>query len=355
MKIDKISYMNFRGLSNMSLELGGRSIVLYGINGSGKTSILRGISLLFAQILNKVVENQFKQEIALSDDDITYKNTEMTLSGNLIFKDQEIHSLGLRYEKSPGKKKTVNKKEFSDLMTSFSDLYLAENNALPVFAHYGVNRAVLDVPLSIRTKHEFGELAAYQNAIGSSTDFRTFFEWFRNQEDIENERKISDSDLSYEDPSLGAVRKAICSMLPGLSDIKINRKPLRMCATKNGKRLNIEQLSDGEKCALAMLGDLARRLSIANPDSDDPLSGYGIVLIDEVELHMHPSWQRKIIPTLRSTFPNIQFIITTHSPLALSELPDDFKAYKLADDDGTVACTEMASGHYDVSFVLEEE
>ena len=69
--------------------------------------------------------------------------------------------------------------------------------------------------------------------------------------------------------------------------------------------LDVLQLSDGEKCTLALFGDIARRLAIANPSLDDPLQGDGVVLIDELELHMHTSWQRKVISMLKKTFPNI--------------------------------------------------
>ena len=69
-----------------------------------------------------------------------------------------------------------------------------------------------------------------------------------------------------------------------------------------------------------MIGDIARRLAIANPSLDNPLEGEGIVLIDEIELHLHPQWQRKIIPALKRTFPNCQFFITTHSPQVLSNI-----------------------------------
>ena len=86
--------------------------------------------------------------------------------------------------------------------------------------------------------------------------------------------------------------------------------------------LDVLQLSDGEKCTLALFGDIARRLAIANPSLDDPLQGDGVVLIDELELHMHTSWQRKVIFMLKKTFPNIQFIITTHSPQILGAASD---------------------------------
>jgi predicted ATP-binding protein involved in virulence len=77
-----------------------------------------------------------------------------------------------------------------------------------------------------------------------------------------------------------------------------------------------------EKGFITLIGDIARRLAIANPESKNPLLGEGIILIDEIELHLHPSWQIEIISQLRSTFPNCQFIVTTHSPLVISSIKD---------------------------------
>ncbi len=127
-----------------------------------------------------------------------------------------------------------------------------------------------------------------------------------------------------------------------------------MCATKRGHTLEINQLSDGEKCALAMMGDLARRLTLANPHTETPLLGGGIVLIDEIELHMHPSWQRAIIPILHKVFPNIQFIITTHSPQVLGELTKDFKVFKLSQSEEDTEALDVVPGYYDSNLVLEE-
>jgi predicted ATP-binding protein involved in virulence len=89
---------------------------------------------------------------------------------------------------------------------------------------------------------------------------------------------------------------------------------------KGGEKLKIDQLSDGEKMLLLVVSDLARRLSIANPGMEDSLQGNGVVLIDEVDLHLHPQWQREVIPALGKTFPNCQFITTTHSPQVLSNV-----------------------------------
>ena len=89
-----------------------------------------------------------------------------------------------------------------------------------------------------------------------------------------------------------------------------------MLVDKHGVSLDLSQLSDGERSFLAMICDLGRRLAMANPDRQvlsDPLHGAGVVLIDELELHLHPKWQREVRQKLRKTFPNIQFIATTHS------------------------------------------
>jgi predicted ATP-binding protein involved in virulence len=89
---------------------------------------------------------------------------------------------------------------------------------------------------------------------------------------------------------------------------------------KQGEVIKVNQLSDGEKCSIALVSDLARRLAIANPQGENPLAGSGIVLIDEIDLHLHPLWQRTIVPKLIEIFPNCQFMISTHSPHVLTHV-----------------------------------
>jgi predicted ATP-binding protein involved in virulence len=90
---------------------------------------------------------------------------------------------------------------------------------------------------------------------------------------------------------------------------------------KNGVTLDIYQLSEGERGTLALVLDLARRLTQANPELEDPLTeGKALVLIDEIDLHLHPKWQRTIVERLERTFPSCQFIATTHSPQILGEV-----------------------------------
>ena len=136
----------------------------------------------------------------------------------------------------------------------------------------------------------------------------------------------------------------------------MKRNPLRLSVTKNGTEYSVDQLSDGEKCTLALLGDLARRMALANQDLPDPLAGQGVVLIDEIELHMHPSWQRIILPTLCKTFPNVQFIVTTHSPQILGEVNDTFNLIMLStEEENQVAVETMERmDGFDSNCILKE-
>lgn len=206
------------------------------------------------------------------------------------------------------KKRTHNIVALKQIADIFRNTYVHNEVGMPIFVNYGVNRTVMDIPLRIRNTHIFDKESAFEKAIESKIDFRTFFEWFRYEEDLENQIRVRENP-QYTDIALKSVKNAVYAMLEGVSNLRIERNPLAMKIDKNNLSLQVDQLSDGEKCTLALFGDLARRLALANPVSDNPLLGTGVVLIDEIELHMHPSWQRKILPALKKCFPNIQFIL----------------------------------------------
>jgi predicted ATP-binding protein involved in virulence len=96
-----------------------------------------------------------------------------------------------------------------------------------------------------------------------------------------------------------------------------------MTVTQDGREISIFNLSQGEKTLISLISDIARRLVILNPDLENPLHGTGIVLIDEIDLHLHPQWQQTIVQKLENTFPNIQFIVSTHSPLVLTTVTSE--------------------------------
>ena len=158
----------------------------------------------------------------------------------------------------------------------------------------------------------------------------------------------------HRDRQLEAVRAAISQLLPEFQHLTVRRSPLRMEVEKNGEVLTVNQLSDGEKCLIAMVGDLARRMAIANATKANPLDGEGVILIDELELHLHPKWQRMIAPRLRQVFPNCQFIVSTHSPHILTHVEAETIVLLTRNNDEIQVKTPSESYGKSVERILED-
>ena len=355
MKITKVEFKNFRGIKNQTINLDGKSSVFFGVNGTGKSTILRGINVVFSRVIYKIVQGKYKQTINIAREDIRFGESKSNIKLSILLDGtgEEIsYSRGLERKMN---RLTHSQESLNEIAEAFEEIYFqSDETGMPIFVNYGVHRVVLDIPLRIKKNHNFDKLSAFEKAIESKIDFRTFFEWFRNQEDFENEIKANEK-RDYVDIPLEAARTAIYKMLPGFSDMRVKRSPLRMTIVKGNMTLEMEQLSDGEKCTIALFGDLARRLALANPQNANPLEGAGIAMIDEIELHMHPSWQRRIIPSLRNTFPNIQFIITTHSPQVLGELDDTINLFSIIQENNTSVVQKTNSLiAWDSNLILEE-
>ena len=138
---------------------------------------------------------------------------------------------------------------------------------------------------------------------------------------------------------LGQLNEVVQSLLPGFSDLDFaGATPARIFVHKRHTKFEVRQLSDGERGLLALAFDLTRRLAIANPGLKNPVAdGEAIVLLDEIELHLHPNWQRKVLERLLKTFKKCQFIATTHSPQVLGEAPPK-SVWMLELEDGQITC-----------------
>ena len=365
MKLKSITLQNFKGIENLDISLDSKTTIIFGINGVGKSTILRAVDLLYASIISRLTGVSKKRIAELDYADISHGKTKASIGAVFAFEDGSEMEYSRSIDRINGKKHDLN--DLKALVSKFEESYLVksyddgngnwieavDDKNMPVFVNYGVNRIVLDVPVRA-SKEQFSKLDAFDKAIESTIDFRNLFKWFRNQEDIENQAKVRENS-EYEDRSLAAVKKAMLAMLNGFYDIHIDRKPLAMKVKKDGKYFTINQLSDGEKCTIALFGDLARRMALANPERENPLEGSGVVLIDELDLHMHTSWQRKVLGVLKDTFPNIQFIITTHSPQILGEVDEAFNLLYMLKEDKKISLKAYESFvGWDTNVILEE-
>ncbi|URD52391.1 AAA family ATPase [Chroococcidiopsis sp. CCNUC1] len=307
------------------------------------------------EIAQKLLQEMVRR--ALADSDVTEVQLREFLSNNESLLDDEWKEIKQRVLESiihPVKAIETSFREIQKL-GDYIHNSLQKNHTfnIPLFVYYPINRAVVELPLEISKRYSFNQIEAYEQALtGGKIDFKSFFEWFRNREDLENE--LRRDEFNYRDSQLQGVRQAISSLMPKFSNLRVQRSPLRMTVNKQGQELIVNQLSDGEKCLLAMVGDLARRLAIANPSLENPLEGSGIVLIDEIELHLHPKWQREIIPALTRTFPNCQFIVTTHSPQVVSHVKPEGIYILEATDTGVVAKRPESSYGRDSNRILED-
>ena len=335
-KITKLKLDNVGGFKDFELDFHDKLTVLIGNNGSGKTTILSSIALLLDLSLGinleKNPDNNFlannKNQLHFANQ--KFSNFQLLNNNPNINVDLYIYNNKCVLER---KNRDING---LDTFKKLIDQLFMEKQYLPLFVYYPTyNAPVGNVKFS---ELELGNnpFATYISACSEGAfDFNRFFNWFKWQESIKREIGTNNK---YE-----IIRKAIYQVLNddkktfnNLHITWLNNPQGDLCIEKNGTNLNINQLSAGEKMLLILVADLARRLIIANPESDKPLHGDGVILIDEIDLHLHPSWQRKIVPSLMEIFPNCQFIISTHSPLILGTVPhknitilENFKPIKI--------------------------
>lgn len=354
MKLKNLYLKNFRCFDELTLDFDKQLTVIIAENGAGKTAILDAISLGFARYLTKIpgVKGHASKETDLRVFEDERKAPFMLLAWKAHTHDKReiIWSSERKRDASINAatvRQHVDGTPFASLlrgakaMDEFAlDIIQAESNAepffLPVIAYYGTNRAIREEVQRRRGfRRNFSRFDALHGALEPDSRFREAFEWFNAMEDEERRERETRRDFDYRHPALEVVRNAIERVLPGHKNPRTEIRPLRFVIDKampdgSTSTLRITQLSDGYRVVLGLVMDLARRMVEANtgrlPDAlenTNPLDLPAIALIDEVDLHLHPRWQQRIVTDLMQTFTNTQFILTTHSPQVLTTVSRD--------------------------------
>ena len=270
-------------------------------------------------------------QLQLQLSDIKDGTSECNLSIDANFANQQLSwSLEKSFFRGRSDFSVIN-----DFVEKFRVQLLKDEQApIPIMTYYKVDRNAPGVQSKIKAKKEVivPQVEAYINAMGSALDYNAFLNWFIEQNNIENQIIKEQQNFNAVNPNLVSIRTAINRFFNNFreanysnfrvgikkSDVGEISAEQAILITKNELELKFGQLSDGERSIILLIADIAYRLTLANPSANNPLNGSGIVLIDEIEQHLHPAWQRAVVLGLESTFPNIQFIFSTHSPQILS-------------------------------------
>ena len=379
MRLDRITLNNFRCFKNLEVEFHPRLTVLVGENGAGKTAILDGIAAGLSPILRHLSSaNQRLSAAGAGIKDTDFRIESWSNRGGkecwgasdyaqVVVETTE----GLKWDywrpstagKEPQHK--IGETALAHTLAKISDSFKsAQPELLPVFAYYGVQRGRIEIPERLRSSKEnyAHPTSALVDALDSLSNFKEMLKWFDIEES--DELRINrgwDSQDFWPSPSLSAVRYSINILLGSTYDNPHFNKDHKFVLNSpdDGPPLQVSQLSQGYQSTLALGMDFARRLALANghleyqkffPPLDDekfdqinslllevesfgwadnneyppePLIAPAIMLVDEIDLHLHPSWQQRVLGDLMRTFPNTQFIVTTHSPQVLTTVPSE--------------------------------
>lgn len=364
--LEKLELYNFRKFETLHIDFHKKLTVLIGGNGEGKSSIIDAITKTLSWIGNGILKEGDNGRPITYDD---IKNDCRTGAEIISFFKLGKTEINGNISRSIEGASTKKNSQVSDLK-NIANIYRVINNTseinLPLLCSYPVERTRLSSKSSNKNKNidliSLSKFDIYKNSLDGSislNDFSLIFisiynksqsELFETSELLIKEISILKS-IDNNDKSLtnliekkerdlrnifahynleyikkykfflDTIKKSLINSFLNITDITVNDssgKDQLYFNFEDGSIITFNQLSHGQKVAISLIGDICIKLLFLNPKLKNPLNGQGIVLIDELELHLHPQWQQRILLTLQNIFPNIQFIVSTHSPQILS-------------------------------------
>jgi len=371
MHIGSIQLLNYLKHRDLTVNFNSQFNVIAGRNGSGKTSLLRALTDAMVGFTN--FTNYSPWQAWIGKDGVAHEEC-VSHGASVRFEPHfpvkvltEAYLDTLRLDWSVQKTSAVDHANVMGV-TPFTRLQqvgninseAAKSTTLPLILFYQADRNWPAVPTNMMqaATQKVSRDHAYANWLTASSDNATLQTWVVSKS-LERLQAAQDGSVSadvIQGDELSVVVQAICAALPECQDVRYDmaKKSIIVKWSVDGvvQRVPYEQLSDGQRTIMGLIADIARRMVVLNPHlgtkvcSETP----GIVLIDELDIHLHPKWQRQIANGLKAAFPKIQFITASHSPQILGELsPDEII---VLGSDG--AAHPQVSYGLDSSAVLEE-
>ena len=354
MFLQKLSLKNFRCYENLDIDFKERTTLLVAVNGQGKTTVLDSIRIAlwpyisqfdlartkYADPANTITIDDVRTIKKLNEGNLEMaRQLPSSITVTCDFEDKKITWKRLRdsearRSQTKDDSHTKKLKEYASNMQKNIRNFEQDPITLPVFGYYGTGRLWKEKRLTEDKKDKRNSIDtrirtfAYQDCLDPASSFKQFEDWFIAEYKQDLEKKILAMQEGLPVPStinntIHAVREAVNSILEtvGWKNLTYHQKYQSLTLEHDDYGImKMSQLSDGIKNMIAMIADIAYRCVLLNGHlgKDAAKKSKGLVMVDEIDMHLHPEWQQIVISSLEKAFENIQFILTTHSPQVLT-------------------------------------
>lgn len=338
MRIDSISIENFRGFDSFDCQLHPEFSLIVGENGTGKTAILEALSISIGSWLlgfpgynSRGIKSSdirlslfdYKESPSWEEQLPVVIKANGTVTGESISWSRSLNTPNGRTTYADASSIRLLAQMANEFVRGGSEALIPID--LPIVSYYGTERLWGFPKHSLKTgpsekvksQKKHSRLDAYSTSVEPRLSVTELMDWTRRQSWITFQNNGAEPSV------LSVFKHALIQNIPRAEHFGYDASfDEVIVGFEGGEKQLFRNLSDGQRCMLSLVGDLARKVGVLNPHLKERAldETSGVVLIDELDLHLHPKWQRKVIEALRTTFPRIQFVCTTHSPFLIQSL-----------------------------------
>lgn len=344
MKLKNVKIENYRCFKNATIDFDEYVTLIVGKNGAGKTAVLDAVAVSVSTFLLGI-DGGVSRSILKDDARYEFHDLNGTIDpqhqypvrieglGDCLSKKDIIWTRSLNSES--GKTTVKDARKLTSIARKVQNQIMTGDKALilPLISYYGTGRlyAQKKEKRNIKSLTEFNRQVGYMDCMAAESNEKLMLNWFQTQtlKSLQAQQKTGVLDRPV---LLKIVEQAICRSYERISgsknasiffDLDTHRLILEFETAKgNAEKFAMDEMSDGYKNTLSMIADIAYRMAVLNPTLGEQVleKTPGIILIDEIDLHLHPQWQQTILGDLHAIFPGVQFIVSSHAPAVINSV-----------------------------------